>query len=57
MRTLKYYNFEIIWWSEVNIHWPLVNLAESWEEKISGNVEARNSVMDLNLEDNTTKVW
>ena len=57
MRTLKYYNFEIIGWSEVNIHWPLVNLAESWEETISGNVEARNSVMDLNLEDNTTKVW
>ena len=37
MITLKYYNFDIIGLSEVNIHWPLVNPADSWEEIISGH--------------------
>ena len=37
MKTLKDYNFGIIGSSEVNIHWPLMNPAESWEERISGH--------------------
>ena len=37
MKTLKDYNFNIIIPSEVNIHWPLVKLADSWEEIISGH--------------------
>ena len=57
MKKLKYYNFDIVGLSEVNIHWPLVNPAESWEYIISGHWEASNSVMDYNLEDNATKVW
>ena len=56
-KTLIYYNFNIIGLSEVNIHWPLVKLADSWEEIISGHWWARNSVMVYNLEDNDTKVW
>ena len=48
MKTLKYYNFDIIGLSEVNIHWTLVNPEESWEERISGHWEARKSVMACN---------
>ena len=57
MITLKYYNLDIIGLSEVNIHWPLVNPAYSWEEIISGHWETSNLVLNCNLEDVTTKVW
>ena len=57
MKTLKYYNFDIIGLSEVNIHWPLVNPSEPWEERISGHWEARKSVLACNLEKDATKVW
>ena len=30
MKTLKYYNFDIIGLSEVNKHWPLVKPIDSW---------------------------
>ena len=45
MKILKYYNFNIIGLSEVNIQCPLVNPADSWEEKINGDWEAINLVM------------
>ena len=57
MKALKYYNFDIIRLSEVNIHWPLVNPEYSWEDIISGHWEARNSFMACKLKDNTKKVW
>ena len=56
MKILKDYNLDIIGLSEVNINWPLVNPEESREEIISGNLEARNSVVACNLENATTKV-
>ena len=31
MKKINDYNFDIIRLSEVNIHWTLVNLADSWE--------------------------
>ena len=57
MKTIKYYNFDIIGLLEVNIHWPLVNLVDYWEEIISGHWESIKSVMACIIEDNTTKVW
>ena len=45
MKALKYYNLKIIGLLEVNIHWPLVNPEDYWEERISGHWGARNSVM------------
>ena len=57
MKALKYYNFDIIGLSKFNIHWTLVKSEDSWEERIIGYWEARNSVMACNLEEYTTKVW
>ena len=54
---LEYYNSNIIGLSEVNIHWLLVNLEDSQEERISGRWEARNSVMACNLEKNSSNLW
>ena len=45
MKTLKDNNLDIILLSEVDINWPLVNPADSWEEKINGDWEAINLVM------------
>ena len=56
MKTLNNYNFYIIGLSEVNIHWPLVNPADSWEYRISGHWEASNPIMSYNLEDDATNV-
>ena len=39
MKTLKYYNSKIFGLSEVNMHWPLVELADSWEERISERLQ------------------
>ena len=57
MITLKDYNFGIIGLSGVNINWPIVDPEDYWEERISGNLETRNSVLDCNLEDNAAKLW
>ena len=57
MITLKDYKFGIIGVSEVNIQWPLVNLADYWEDIISGHWETINLLLAWNLEDDANKVW
>ena len=49
MKTLKDNNPDIILLSEVDINWPLVNPADSWEDIIRGHWEAINSVMACNI--------
>ena len=54
---LKKYYFDIIGLSEINLHWPLVNPADSWEEQSSGRWEQQHLVVTCNMMDNINKAW